>query len=152
MEMRAVETLIDASHQDDGIPRPVFTPSPREVDQVSPVLDSISPTLDDALLYYSLQYRSEIGKFKSSIWSSNGTTIQLLVDDGTEAMEPSTDNDFLVDSTNMLDDFYSKATKGNIYLDDIVVSATHTSRPKGIDASHFSKIWRIDLGSTKQTL
>ena len=25
MEMRAVETLIDAAHQDDGIPRPVFT-------------------------------------------------------------------------------------------------------------------------------
>ena len=41
MEVRAVETLIDASHQGDGRPRTVFTPSPREVDQVSTVLDSI---------------------------------------------------------------------------------------------------------------
>ena len=93
-----------------------------------------------------------MGKFKSSLGSTNGTTSQFLVDDDTKAMEPSTDNDFLVDSTNMLDDFYSKATKGNIYLDDIVVSATHTSRPKGIDASHLSKIWIIDLDSVKRTL
>ena len=51
MEMREVETLIDADHQDDGRPRPVFTHSPREVDQVSTVMDSISLTLDDTLLY-----------------------------------------------------------------------------------------------------
>ena len=42
MEMRAVETLIDAAHKDVGIPRPVFTPSPRDVDQMSTVLASIS--------------------------------------------------------------------------------------------------------------
>ena len=54
MEMQAVETLIDAAHQDDGRPRPVFTPYPRKVDQVSTVFASISSTLDDALLYDSL--------------------------------------------------------------------------------------------------
>ena len=54
MKMLAVETLIDAYHQDDGILRPVLTPSPRKVDQVSTVLASISPTLDDALLHDSL--------------------------------------------------------------------------------------------------
>ena len=32
MEMRAVRTLIDAAHQYNGIPRPVLTPSTREVD------------------------------------------------------------------------------------------------------------------------
>ena len=52
----------------------------------------------------------------------------------------------------MLYDLYAKATKGNIYLDDIMVSAAHASRTKVIDASHLYKIWRIDLESSKRTL
>ena len=52
----------------------------------------------------------------------------------------------------MLDKLYSEATKINIYPDDIIVSAVHASIPKGIDASHISKIWRIDLYSENKTL
>ena len=52
----------------------------------------------------------------------------------------------------MLDDLYAKSTKGNRYLDDIMVSDNHARRPKGIDTSHLSKIWRIDLDSAKWTL
>ena len=132
--MRAVENLIDAAHQDNGRPSPVLTTYPREVDQVSTVLASISPTLDYALLYESLRERSEMGKFKSSIGSTNGTTIQFLVDDDTTATEPSTPDDFLVNITDMLDNLYDEDTKGNIYLDDIMVSTAHASRPNGIDA------------------
>ena len=51
MEMQAVETLIYADHQYYGRPRPVFTPSPSEVDQVSTLLNSISQNLDYALIY-----------------------------------------------------------------------------------------------------
>ena len=58
MEIRAVETLIDAFHQYDMIPGKCFTPSPRKVDQVSTVLASISPTLDDTLIYESLRDRA----------------------------------------------------------------------------------------------
>ena len=79
MEMQAVKTLVDAAHQDDGRPGPVFTPSPREVDRVSTVLASISPTLEDALLYDSLKDRSEMGKFKFSIGSTNYTHNQLVI-------------------------------------------------------------------------
>ena len=140
MEMRAVETLIDAAHQDYERPRPVSTPPPREVDQMSKVLASISPTLDDALLFDSLRDRYDMGKFKSFIGSTNGTTSQFLVNDDTEETEPSIDDDFSVDSTDMLYDLYEKVTKGNIYLDVIMFSTAHVSRLKGIDASHLSKI------------
>ena len=58
MEIRSVETLIDAAHQDDGRTIPVFTPSSCEVDQFSAVLDIISPTLEDTLLYDYLLYRA----------------------------------------------------------------------------------------------
>ena len=91
-------------------------------------------------------------KFKSYKGSNNGTTSQFLFNNDTKATEPSNDDDFLVDSTDMLDDLYAKATKGNIYLDEIMVSATHSSRPKGIDASHLSKIWIINLDYAKRTL
>ena len=90
--------------------------------------------------------------FKSSIGSTNGTTSQFLVDDDTEATEPSTNDDFLVYSTDMLDDLYAKATKGKIYIYDIMVRVAHASRLKGIEASHLSKIWIIELDSSKQTL
>ena len=150
--MRVVETLIDADHQDYGIPRTVFTPSPRELHQVSTLLAIIPPTLNNALLYDSLRNIAEMEKFKSFVGSTNGTTSQFLVEDDTKAMEPSTDNDLSVYSTYMLYDLYAKATKGNIYIDDIMVSADHASRPKGIYASHLSKIWIINLDSAKRTL
>ena len=91
-------------------------------------------------------------KFKSSIGSTNGTTSQFLVNDDIKATEPRTDNYLSADSIYMLDDLYDKATKGNIYLDDIMVSTANASIPKGIDASHLSKICRIDIDSAKQTL
>ena len=93
-----------------------------------------------------------MGKFQSSIGSTNGTTSQFLVNDGTEATQPSTNDYFMVESTDMLDDLYAKATKGNICLDDIMVIAAHAVRPKGIDTYHLSKIWRIHLDSAKRTL
>ena len=54
IEMRSVEILIDAAHQDDGRPKPVYTTSPRKIYQVSKVLASITPTLNNALLHESL--------------------------------------------------------------------------------------------------
>ena len=83
--MQTVETLIDASNQYDGRPRIFFTPFPRKVDQVSSVMASISVTLDNSLIYYSLRYRADMGKFMYSIRSTNGMTSRLLVDDDTEA-------------------------------------------------------------------
>ena len=93
-----------------------------------------------------------MGKFKYYIESTICTTSKLLVEYYTEATEPSTNGDLSIDSTDMLDDLYDEATKDNIYLDDIMVSASHARRPKGIDAFHLSKIWRIYLDSAKQTL
>ena len=93
-----------------------------------------------------------MGKFRSSIRSTNGTISQFLVDNDTTATEPSSDDDFLVDNTDMLDDLYAEATKVNIYIDDIMVSTTHVSITESIDTSHLSKIFRIDLDSAKRTI
>ena len=58
----------------------------------------------------------------------------------------------MVNSIDMLGDLYAEATEGNIYLDDIMVSAAHAIRPKGIDASQLSKILRTNLDYAKRTL
>ena len=57
MEKQTVETLINATHQDNGRPRPVLITSPREVYQVYTLLTIILPTLDNALLHASLYFR-----------------------------------------------------------------------------------------------
>ena len=44
------------------------------------------------------------------------------------------------------------ATKGEIDLDKIMISATHADKEKGIDAEHLSKVWRIDLKLAERTL
>ena len=93
-----------------------------------------------------------MGKFKSSLGSTNGTTSQFLVNNDTKSTEISTNDDLSVDSTDMLDDLYVEATKGNICLDDILSSAAQAIRPKGIDVSQLSKILIIDLYSVKRTL
>ena len=52
----------------------------------------------------------------------------------------------------LLDELYEGALKGEIDLDDIMVSASHASRAKGVDAQHLAKTWRIDVEAARRTL
>ena len=47
---------------------------------------------------------------------------------------------------------FESSLRGEIDLDNIMVSAAHAPQPKGIDAEHLSKIWRIDQKQVKRTL
>ena len=98
--------------------------------------------------------RAELGKFQASIGSTNATSSAYLVDDDncTLAMEPSTDDDSSVGSEQLLDQLYDESLKGEIDLDDIMLSAAHTGKRKGIDAEHLSKTWRIDVDTAQRTL
>ena len=51
-----------------------------------------------------------------------------------------------------LDGLYAEATRGDIDLDEIMLSAAHAGKTKGIDASPLSKMWRIDLKTAERTL
>ena len=52
----------------------------------------------------------------------------------------------------LLDKIYEKSTKGEINLDEILVSAAHARRTQGINAAHLSKVWRISLDQAERTL
>ena len=128
---------------------------PRCFDQVSSVLGEVSPILDDQVLYQRLQARSTLEKFQMSIGSTNATENKFLY---REEEEPNdTDSAMSIESTEendeeILDGLFVSATKGEIDLDSIMISATHAGKPKGIDAEHLSKVWRIDLEAAQRTL
>ena len=42
--------------------------------------------------------------------------------------------------------------KGNIDLDEIMSSAIHARKSMGTDTEHFSKLWKIDMESARQTI
>ena len=47
---------------------------------------------------------------------------------------------------------YDRATKGEIDLDAIMISAAHAGKSKGVDPAHLSKIWKKDLKTAERTL
>eukprot|EP00957_Ditylum_brightwellii_P113296 8638908-Ditylum_brightwellii.AAC.1 len=43
----------------------------------------------------------------------------------------------------LLDEIYMKSLSGEINHDEVMTSATHAGKPKGIDPIHLSKVWKI---------
>jgi hypothetical protein len=155
-ESTKIDELLQRSDKDsEEIVHPCWKPIPKAGDQVSSVLAGISPILDDQTLYERMQARSNLGKFQVSIGSTNATKSEFLVED--DSSTTSTDDDMMVetveeDDEQTLDNLFEHVTKGEIDLDEIMVSAAHASKSKGIDAEHLSKVWRIDLKAAERTL
>mgnify|MGYP000234931910 CR=1 FL=1 len=67
--------------------------------------------------------------------------------DDDEAQAPDEKNE-----DQALDDIFDSVTKGEIDLDEIMVSAAHAGKSKGVDPAHLSKIWKIALKTAERTL
>jgi hypothetical protein len=151
IESRTIDQVLDNSDVSEEKLLPSYKPIPRAADEISSVLASISPIFDDVSLYEHMSARSEVGKFKASIGSTDATSSEYLVeDDDTVVTDPSTDASDNDESDNdddeharLLDEIYTRSTKGEIDLDDFLVSAAHARRTQGMDAAHLSKVWRI---------
>jgi hypothetical protein len=97
-----------------------------------------------------------LGKFKASIGSTNALGGKHLTDDDS-ATQPLTNNDLSdldsdEDDNQTLDQLHEMVTKGEIDLDEIMITANHAMKSKGVDPAHLSKIWRIDLKTAERTL
>ena len=166
IESRTIDRVLDDLDVLEEKVAPQYQPIPRAADEISSILASVSPILDDATLYERLAVRSAIGKFKTSIGSTDAPSSAYLVeDDDTAATDPSTDESDYDDESDMdhdehapdeharyLDEIYEKSTKGEINLDEILASAAHARRTQGMDAAHLSKVWRISLDQAERTL
>jgi hypothetical protein len=141
---------------------PYWKPFSRAADEISSVLASVSPILDDQTLYGRLAARADLGRFKASIGSTDALGGEYLVetvvtdDDDSAAQSLLGDNSNELDSheedDEILDELYESVTQGEIDLDEIMVSATHTGKSEGVDPAHLSKIWKIDLKTAEHTL
>ena len=123
---------------------------PVEADEVSAVLSGVSPNLVDAKLLDHLSACCNLGMFQVTIGSTDAPR-------GTYLVETVNDNDSESSSSESSDDksvttLFESSLQGEIDLDDIMVSAAHARRPKGINAEHLSKIWRINQKQVKRTL
>ncbi len=156
IESRVIDRALETSDDEREILKPCFYIIPRAADEISSVLASVSPIYDDATLYERLSARSEVGKFKASIGSTDAPSTEYLVeDDDTVATDPSTDasdddesDDDDDEHARLLDEIYTRSTKGEIDLDDFLVRATHARRTQGINAAELAKSWRISLDQT----
>jgi hypothetical protein len=123
----------------------MWRPIPRAADALSSVLASVSPLLDDQALYERLQTRSDLGKFQASIGSTNALGNEFLVDNNGSTTHDPTDSDTGEEDNEQVRDDLESVMKGDIDLDEILLSAAHARKSKGVDTAYLSKIWRIDL-------
>ena len=98
------------------------------------------PLLDNQVLYEQIKARSDLGKFQVSIGSTNASKYELLVhsDKNSTAVKVEKVGE---DDEQILDNIFEMETKGDIFLDKIMVSASHAGKSKVIDAAHMSKVW-----------
>jgi hypothetical protein len=142
-EARAIDTVLESNSVTyDEEAHPCWQPIPRAADQVSSILASVSPTLDDQTLYGCISARTALRKSKASIGSTDALGGEHLIDDDS-ATQPLTDDDMSeLDSDKeddqTLNDLYESATQGEIDLDEIMVSAAHAGKPTGVDPAHLS--------------
>jgi hypothetical protein len=89
----------------------------------------------------------------ASIGSTNALSSEFLVDDNGSTTHDSTNSDTSdEEDEKVLDDLYESVTNGNIDLNEIMLSAAHASKSRGVDAAHLSKIWQINLKTAEQTI
>jgi hypothetical protein len=155
MESNAIDSVFESTsvtHDEEA--HPCWEPIPRVADEVLRALESVSPILDDQTLYGRLSATADMGRFKASIGSTNVSKSKYLIDDDLRNA-PDTDDDKSAtndESGADLDQLYECATRGEIDLDSVFVSAAHAGRPKGVNPEHLSKIWKIDLKAAERTL
>eukprot|EP00957_Ditylum_brightwellii_P204924 15341409-Ditylum_brightwellii.AAC.1 len=100
----------------------MFEKVPNECNEVASVLDGMTPVLDDNKLYHWMKTHAEIGRFQSSIGSTNVTNSKYLVsDDDTVETHPSTDDSEEENNSEKdnNDDVGYDPDEANILLDEI---------------------------------
>ena len=106
-------------------------------------------------LYERLSTRADLAQFQMSIGSTIAATSSFLID---LPEKPDSDSEYEqapshLDDDDMFTDVWESHQHGNINLDEIMaIGAAHELRSRGIDASHLSKVWRIDFETAKRTL
>ena len=120
--------------------------SPRECNKITGLLVTILPTLHDQSLYECMNSRTEFGDIQIVVGLTNVFRGDFLHDDEDNQQDESNLDDVImeVDQDMELDQLYEQSLRGEVNLDEIVASAMHVNKSRGVDAPHLAKIWQID--------
>jgi hypothetical protein len=139
VENCAIYSVLQRSHSaSEEKVQPCWQHIPRAVDEVSSVLEAVSQILNDETLYELLQDRADLGRFQMSIGSMDAMPGLYLPSDTESKSDVSS-----ISNGEALDDLFAEAMRGDIDRNEVVLSATHAGKTKGVDENHLSKIWRI---------
>ncbi len=162
VENSLIDSVLQRSHiASEEKVQPCWQPIPHAIDQVSSVLAAVSPTLNDETFYELLQERADLGRFQMSIGSTDAMPGSHLASDTESDSDDSSINsddssinsdDSPIGDGDALDELFDEATRGNLDLDEVMLSATHAQKTRGVDANHLSKLWQIDLKTAERTL
>ena len=100
------------------------------------MLTGVSPTLNDTILYKCLLKKKTMSAFQMSIGSTNVSQLDYLVEEQAEGEEVLSDKDNMdnEDDTDIINNLYTRAIKGDYDLDEIMVSVTDFTRTCKVDA------------------
>ena len=165
MSIGATEAMaVDDVHDQCGLDpleeriHPSYETVPRDADQVASVLGGISNIYQPESLYEALQSQAVTSKFKASIGATtvmdgevlDGDSDCEVVDSDKSEITSNAESESGTDA--LWEEMLEQETSGIIDFDEVMVSATHARMKKNVDATHLSKVWRIDLETAKRTL
>ena len=118
-------------------------------DEIGHHLSSVSSVLVEPLLAMRLEERIEHGHEAMAIGSTMVGGSEYILDGREEEMtdETSLDGENLITSGDIdLDE------ADRMDLDEFFMSAVQVGKPRGLDAEHLSKVWRISHEDTQRTI
>jgi hypothetical protein len=80
IEVKAIDLVMETMDETWEQPQAWYEHVPQEADQVSSILVSVLPILNDQTLYSRMAERANLGKFQASIGSTNVTDSEYLVE------------------------------------------------------------------------
>ena len=121
----------------------VYDGSPRGCNELASLVVAISPTLHDQTLYERMSSRAELGDIQIAAGSTNPFRGDFLHDNEDDQQDESDLDDATmeVNQDMELDQLYEQSLRGEVDLDEIVVSAMYANESRGVDAPHLAKIW-----------
>ena len=178
IEMGAVDKEMDESDifQPSQIPLQ-FPRVPKYCDQISSVLNSINPLLNDDMLYSRMEQRADLGTFGMEVGSTSahigdyildptsnniGRSLVLgkivdredeipLDDDHSVTSDPNDERSMTDKEYDQLwDDLLQSVSVGTVDADEVF--AINASTFRGVSSDQLSKVWRISIEEAEDTL
>ena len=151
VEMAVVDQICESKRKWKEEVRPIGSQTaPKPYDEVDHHLSSVSSVLVERLLAMRLEERMEHGHEAMAIGSTMAGESEYILDgrdqeemidkislDGEDSF---TSGDINLDETDTMD------------LDEFFVSAVQVGKPRGLDAAHLSKVWRISHEEAQRTI